>query len=111
MPTVVKTIADVIDKAKEFAAKEKPAARRKNLSHAEAAARFEAGRKGTVQELLARGMKINGRHVSAVDLSVLAKFGIGECVGDGVKPKTGRTPKVYSYAQEYQLKVTIDYMD
>lgn len=66
---------------------------------------------GTIEELVERGLKVNGIFVDKSMLAVLVRCGIGECVGEGPKPARGRTAKVWKFEDTAQVKVSINYKD
>lgn len=65
--------------------------------------------KGTIQELLDRGMKVNGVFPGKAELSVLTRLKIGKHVGEGDKPARGKTPKVYEFQTQEILKIEVNY--
>lgn len=52
---------------------------------------------GTVQQLVAKGVKVNGRMVDQVALSVMARYGIAKEIGSAEKVagKRGKVAKIF----------------
>lgn len=60
--------------------------------------------RGTAADLVNRKMKINGVEVDQVGLGILAKYGILDVVGEGEKPKRGRTAKMLAAKPSAEIK-------
>lgn len=65
--------------------------------------------KGTAQEFMAQGIKVNGAVVDAVALCIMAKYGVAKVVGYAEKPANvrGKAPMIYSIQGKPGFKVEI----
>ena len=59
---------------------------------------------GTASDFETQGIKLNGRFLDKITVGNLAKHGIIEVIGEGPKPKRGRTPAKYKAVSSNNLK-------
>lgn len=65
--------------------------------------------KGTAKQFEAAGVKVNGHHVDAIGLSIMARYGVAKVVGQAEKdPKQrGRAPAIYQVTGKSGFKVEV----